>query len=178
MKTIATFSFLAAAILLTPYSGFGQAPAVPVPGTPGQAPVPRQRRLPSGPGVARVDQEWLSRNYIVKLAFTQGEKTSELHLLTASSTLQFSGPMGGDGGDLPANIVFTGMLTETEDGKLGLQYSLAGRIPGQPVPTDNKQNVTWLDESSSGALHVTSGKPQVLLQSGGRSYTLTITPVE
>lgn len=143
---------------------------------------PQTPRLPIGrPGVGNGNQKaqaFLSRHYLVKLAFTQGEITSDFHLLAASPTVQFSGPMGGDGAKLPANIVFTGVLTESEDGKLGLQYTLAGRIPRQPVPTDPEQNITWLDDSISGALHVTLGKSQVLLLSGSRSYTLTITPVE
>ena len=111
---------------------------------------------------------------MVNLSLTQAEKTTDFTLLTAAPTLSFSGTGAGNP---PVVVSLNGTLTETEEGKLVMTYVLSGRIPGVTVE-GSLSNVQYQDETSSGAIHVTPGKPQTLIKSGDRTYRVTITPAD
>lgn len=155
-------------------------PAPVQPGAPGQfiPPMP----APPGPRVrpilpARNEAEppaILKTNYQVRLVLTQGEKTTEFTLLTAAPSLSFSGTGAGNP---PVVVSLNGTLTETGEGKLVMNYILSGRIPAA-TGEGNRISIQYQDESSSGAIHVTPGKPHTLIKSGDRTYSVTISPDE
>ncbi len=129
--------------------------------------------------------EVLQKNYLIRLALAQGEEITEFTLLTASPSIFFNGT--GGGGEIPVVVTFSGSLTEAEGGKVILVYSDGGRIPliseapalsVQPNGRPLARNVEYRDETSTGAIHLTPGKSQTLIKSGGRSYSVTITPAD
>jgi hypothetical protein len=124
----------------------------------------------------------LSQNYLVKLEVKNGDETQTVEVLTASPTLSFNCVLGKQPSTL---VTFSGTLQEGENGSLVLQYSVGGRVPeviessaspagGGAVAVASR--IEYNDETSTGAIRVTTGAEQTLLKSGGRRYSILITP--
>lgn len=168
-----------------------QTPVPPIASQPGPPLIQRRAVSPPGGGLSVSGQPGqltqssgqaaiLSQNYLVKLGVKNGEATEAVEVLTASPALSFNGVLGKS----PSTMVtFSGTLQETEEGSLVLQYSVGGRVPevieSAAVATPGAAAATRLeykDETSTGAIHVTSGSEQTLLKSGQRSYSILIVP--
>ncbi|MDB6132247.1 MAG: hypothetical protein JWM59_490 [Verrucomicrobiales bacterium] len=162
-----TFALLAA---ICPTQVPAQGPAIP--SAPGSAP----RRVLLGNSSNQQAPELLQRNYRIAITVKQGENTAECSLLTASPNISLNTSTGQGSRVL---VTLSGALSEPEGGGLTLGYSIGARFP-LPAEGDarNAQQVQYLDETATGAIHVTPGKEQTLLKSGDRTYSVTITAVE
>jgi hypothetical protein len=175
-------------LVLTTGSLTAQAPPQPpIPPTAGVPAPGRRAVVPAGiqPGQAGSFANTipiLSQNYQVKLAIKSGDDAETVEVLTASPTVSFNCVLGKSPSTL---ITFSGTLQEGENGSLVLQYSVGGRVPvviESPAPPAGAGGVVrgnqieYKDETSTGAIHVTTGSEQTLLKSGGRSYHILIVP--
>jgi hypothetical protein len=108
----------------------------------------------------------------------------EISCLTCTPTVRFDGQVGEES---PATTVsFEGALKEERDGASLFTYQLGikapvemtthrASVPGAPAPPV-ATHYEYVDRTCQGAILLKPGQTYEIYQSGGATYTLTVTP--
>jgi hypothetical protein len=145
------------------------------PGTQDPTPVQRAALIPL-----------LSRNYLLRITVTEGDKVTEYKLVSAASQISISTP-GSPAGARSASI--NGQIEESEEGNIAVALVVSLAVP-EPAPVQpgspfQQPGVPFQpgrgqsqSESFSASLRANLGVEYPLLTTAARTYRLTITPHE
>jgi hypothetical protein len=185
MKTSLRLLFGAALCATSLLSLSAQQPTVPVPApAPSLPPGTRQRTFnPAAQNSAPVQRAplipLLSRNYLLQISVTEGEKVTEYKLVTAASAISISTPGAVDGA---RSASINGQIEELEEGNLGVSLVVSLGIPdtapvqpGVPPQPGRGQSTS---EAFTASLRAKLGVEYPLFTTAARTYRLTLTPHE
>ena len=157
----------------------GAVPAVAPPMVPGQ---PGRQHNDGEPRDASI----LSKNHRVRITAKTGDQvTGEVSCLTCWPQIQVDGNLGEK--NPPTSFSFSGSLDEKDSGESVLTYRIAIRapvemqrnvpasVPGGPSPQP-MVSYEYRELSCQGAILMKPGQTYDVYQSGGTTYSLTVTP--
>jgi hypothetical protein len=152
-------------------------PAVVPKAKPGMSPTGLPIVMNKAPGVG----VRLSGNFLITLTVKESERqVGEVVVLTSSSTVKTQANL--DTSSTPESVSFEGTLEEQESGLFAWDYVLGYKLPitTSTSGTAGSQLRTTIVEyqsySSQGSALIRIGRSYDLLKSGGRTYSVTITP--
>lgn len=152
-------------------------PAVVPKAKPGMSPtgLPISMNKTPGAGVR------LSGNFLITLTVKELERqVGEVTVLTSSSIVNTTANL--DTSSTPESVSFEGTLEEQEGGIFAWDYTLGYKLPvttgtsGTPGSQLRTTVVEYQSYSSQGSAWIRIGRSYDLLKSGGRTYSVTITP--